>query len=63
VRALGKFGWEQARQTGSHIVLKKGGAMATLSVPNHSTLDRGILRALIRVAGISVDEFTAALKA
>jgi hypothetical protein len=30
---------------------------ATLSVPQHRELDRGLLRALIRAAGISVDEF------
>lgn len=31
--------------------------MATLSVPLHRELDRGLLRALIRVAGLTVEEF------
>ena len=35
VGAFGKLGWEVARQRGSHIILVKEGAMATLSVPNH----------------------------
>lgn len=34
-----------------------------LSVPNHKELDRGLLRALIRDAGLTVDEFIALKKA
>ena len=49
-------------QSGSHIVLVKPGVSTTLSVPNHRELDRGTLRSLIRVAGVTVDEFLAALK-
>jgi len=30
---------------------------ATLSIPQHRELDRGLLRALIRNAGMSVDDF------
>lgn len=30
---------------------------ATVTVPNHKELDRGILRAIIRQAGLLVDEF------
>jgi hypothetical protein len=37
--------------------------MATLSVPDHKELDTGTLRAIIRQAAISVDEFVAALRA
>ena len=33
-----------------------------LSVPDHATLDRGILRDLIRDAGISVDRFIELLR-
>jgi len=30
---------------------------ATLSIPQHKELDRGLLRALIRAAAMTVDEF------
>jgi len=61
VRAFGHLGWAVARQTGSHIIMTKSGAMVTLSVPDHSTVAKGTLRSLIRLAGITVDQFVAAL--
>jgi len=57
VRAFERAGWSIRRQTGSHIVLAKPGARPILSVPDHRTLDRGTLRALIRLADLTVDEF------
>lgn len=57
VRAFEKFGWQVARQRGSHIVLVKEGARATLSVPNHKEVARGTLRSLIRAAGLTPEEF------
>ena len=57
VKAFQKFGWEEARQSGSHIILTKDGHMATLSVPNHKQVAVGTLRSLIRSAGLTVDEF------
>jgi len=33
-----------------------------LTVPNHETLDRGTLRAIIRSADLTVDEFLACLR-
>ncbi len=62
VKALKKFGWEIARQRGSHIILTKDGHIATLSVPNHPTVARGTLRGLIARAGITMSEFLEALK-
>ncbi len=61
VRNFERFGWDVARQRGSHIVMTKPGEMATLSVPNHSTVAKGTLRRLIRDAGLTVAEFCAAL--
>ena len=61
VRAFQRFGWTVARQRGSHIVMTKPGAMATLSVPNHPTVAKGTLRTLIRHADLTVAEFSAAL--
>lgn len=60
VRVFQVFGWEIARQKGSHIVLVKDGHPATLSVPDHREVARGTLRALIRRAGLTPEEFTRA---
>ena len=57
------LGWEVARQRGSHIVLAKEGHFATLSVPDHREVAKGTLRRLIRLAGLTVAEFTAACEA
>ncbi|SFR12393.1 type II toxin-antitoxin system HicA family toxin [Desulfoscipio geothermicus] len=57
VLAFEKAGWKVARQKGSHIILVKAGMLATLSIPNHKVLDRGLLRSLIRKAEMSVNEF------
>lgn len=62
VIAFQRLGWEVARQRGSHIILVKSGHIATLSVPNHPTVARGTLRALIARAGVTVDEFLAAAR-
>lgn len=57
ISALAKVGFYQKRQQGSHIVLRRDDPFAQLVVPNHKTLDRGTLRAIIRQANLSVDEF------
>ena len=58
VRAFQRAGWEVARQRGSHVVLTKTGSIYTLSVPLHPVLGPGLLRDLIRKAGLTVKEFT-----
>ncbi len=55
-----KFGWQVARQSGSHIILVKEGETVTLSVPDHREVAKGTLRSLIRTAGLTVGEFVAA---
>ncbi len=58
IRAFEKAGWEVDRRAKSrHIIMKKSGIKTTLSIPEHKSLDRGLLRALIRDAYISVAEF------
>lgn len=58
IKAFEKVGWVIDRRAKSrHIIMKKPGMITTLSVPEHKTLDRGLLRALIRDAQLSVDEF------
>lgn len=57
IRAFERAGWIQARQRGSHVSLIKPGVPVLLTVPLHRELDRGLLRHLIRKAGLTVDEF------
>jgi predicted RNA binding protein YcfA (HicA-like mRNA interferase family) len=57
-RAFEKVGWTFNRQRGSHMVLVKSGVPCNLAIPDHRELDRGLLRGLIRDAGMSVEEFT-----
>jgi predicted RNA binding protein YcfA (HicA-like mRNA interferase family) len=62
IKAFEKLGWQVARQHGSHIILIKERHIATLSVPNHSEVARGTLRALINRAGLTVEEFLGSLE-
>lgn len=57
VKVFSKVGWTQAGQVGSHLVMIKPGVRVNLSVPQHKELGPGLLRALIRDSGLSVDEF------
>ena len=62
VKALGRTGFYFKRQEGSHITLRRDEPFAQLVVPNHRAIDRGTLRAIIRQAGLSVDEFIGLVK-
>jgi predicted RNA binding protein YcfA (HicA-like mRNA interferase family) len=62
VKAFEQGGWRIDRQRGSHIILLKPGTTVSLSVPLHRELAPGTLRALIRAAGLTVDEFLSFLK-
>ena len=53
VKVFENLGWAVVRQRRSHIIMTKNGHIATLSVPDHSTVARGTLRSLIAKAGIS----------
>jgi predicted RNA binding protein YcfA (HicA-like mRNA interferase family) len=57
---LRQFGYEVARQRGSHVRLTCSGR-PPVTVPLHKSLKRGTLRAILREAEITVDEFVAAL--
>jgi predicted RNA binding protein YcfA (HicA-like mRNA interferase family) len=59
IRALEKLGFEQMRQRGSHVVLKKQtpeGAIGCV-VPLHRELAIGTLRGILKQAGVTPDEF------
>jgi len=57
VRAFERAGWQVVGQVGSHVVLIKPGLRVNLSIPQHKELSVGTLRALIRNAGLTVEEF------
>lgn len=61
-RAFERAGWRFDRQAGSHMILEKPGTTGLLSIPDHRELKAGLLRGLIRDAGISVDDFLALLR-
>ena len=61
VQTFEALGWSVAR-SGNHIILVQEGRNVSLSVPNHSEVARGTLRSLIRQAGLTVAEFTAAIR-
>ena len=64
VSAFRKLGYEVDRQKGSHIILRHHEApFRRLTVPDHREIAKGTLRALIREAGITVEEFTALARA
>jgi predicted RNA binding protein YcfA (HicA-like mRNA interferase family) len=60
-KAFQKAGWQAIGQVGSHLVLSKAGLRVNLSIPQHKELSVGTLRALIRHAGMTVEEFLALL--
>lgn len=63
VKAFTKLGYVVVRQRGSHIRLEHAteAGRKKLTIPNHKTLGRGLLRKLIRDAEVSVEEFNNAL--
>jgi len=59
VKALARIGSELDHQTGSPMILRSAAPPhRRLSVPDHRELAKGTLRALIRDAGLTVEQFT-----
>jgi len=62
VKALRKIGYEFDHQRGSHIVLRQTDPPhRRLTVPDHDEVAKGTLRAIVRQAGLTADEFKALL--
>jgi len=59
VRALKRLGFEQRRQSGSHVIMRKG--ERTVVVPMHKPIKPGTLSGLIEQAGLTLEEFCDAL--
>lgn len=57
IKALERAGFVVKRQEGSHVILRRSQPFAQLVVPDHKELDRGTLRAIIRQADLTVEEF------
>ncbi|MBE9226442.1 type II toxin-antitoxin system HicA family toxin [Phormidium sp. LEGE 05292] len=59
IRALERLGFEQVRQTGSHIVMKKATQEGTIGcvVPLHQELKVGTLSGILKQAQVTVEEF------
>jgi predicted RNA binding protein YcfA (HicA-like mRNA interferase family) len=60
--AFASFGYVIVRQRGSHLRLRdSSGQRQPLTIPDHRELKSGLLRRLIRDAGLTVAEFVDAL--
>ncbi len=63
VKAFERGRFVVKRQTGSHVIMYKPGTHHIISIPLHTgDLPKGTLRAIIRQAGIKVEEFLEILK-
>lgn len=59
VRALQHLGFQQVRQSGSHVIMRRESNGCV--VPMHPEIKVGTLAGLLRQAEVSAEEFTAAL--
>ena len=59
VRALERLGFAKIRQSGSHVIMRRGSKGCV--VPMHSEVKVGTLAGVLCQANISPDEFIAAL--
>jgi len=58
VKLFGKLRYDVDHQTGSHMILRhKDAPHRRLTIPNHKELSKGTLRAIIRQAGLTREEF------
>jgi predicted RNA binding protein YcfA (HicA-like mRNA interferase family) len=58
-RALERLGFVFKRQRGSHVILRRGNRGCV--VPMHREINRGTLKGILEQAGVSTEEFMAAL--
>jgi predicted RNA binding protein YcfA (HicA-like mRNA interferase family) len=64
IRALERLGFAQARQRGSHVVMKKSTPEGSIGcvVPMHDEVAIGTLRSILKQAKVSADEFMKVVK-
>ena len=57
VKILSRIGYELDHQTGSHMILRNADPPhRRLTVPNHKELAKGTMKAILRQAGLSVQD-------
>lgn len=59
VRALERLGFEKLRQSGSHVIMRRGSKGCV--VPMHREVKLGTLAGVLRQADVSPDDFIAAI--
>jgi predicted RNA binding protein YcfA (HicA-like mRNA interferase family) len=59
VKAFVRAGWHFERQTSSHVILSKDEFPQIISIPVHKgkPIKQGLLRNLINIAGLTVEDF------
>lgn len=57
IKKFKKAGWKIDRQKGSHVMMVKDDYEYTLSIPLQEELGVGILKKLIKQAGLNIDQF------
>ncbi len=62
IKVLKKIGFREEHQTGSHIILRRPEDALSVSVPNHSELDKGTLNSLMKSVGLSRENLMKLLK-
>jgi predicted RNA binding protein YcfA (HicA-like mRNA interferase family) len=64
IRALERLGFVQARQRGSHVVMKKSTTEGSIGcvVPMHKEVAIGTLQSILKQARVSAEEFLKAAK-
>lgn len=59
IRALERLGFAKARQSGSHVIMRRGSRGCV--VPLHSEVKAGTLAGVLRQADVSAEEFISVL--
>ena len=63
IKALSKAGYIVDHQKGSHIILRNlDPPYRRLTIPNHPMIAKGTLHAIVRQAGLTLEEFLKLLK-
>jgi predicted RNA binding protein YcfA (HicA-like mRNA interferase family) len=64
IKALTKMGFEEIRQKGSHVILKKKTSTGDVGcvVPLHKEVALGTLKGILKQASVSSEEFIKVLK-
>ncbi|MGA2091944.1 MAG: type II toxin-antitoxin system HicA family toxin [Sedimentisphaerales bacterium] len=59
IKCFEKIGYQVVRQRGSHVRMhhKSDNTKQPLTIPNHKTLGKGLLRKLLRDSQLTIEEF------